>query len=245
MVAWFVRCALCWIEEECAMRPSDVLVFFIAEKSQVKSPLPFFQFGLWMYALGILKQPCARRKGLIFCAVKSAMSSAAPSTNSAAADSEISPQQQRPSEVFKWLGRFAPVFGLSGSQISILHEPSAYYDYLQEASRSFKRRAVLSALYLGTGLQEVDLVSSLQDRCDHVMWWRYFNLQSFVTLSDFRCGWSDPNDWLIDWLIGCLIDFVVLSDWLCFFSFILHSSTRYRLPSACMFYWIINAAHGE
>ncbi|OQV19300.1 CDP-diacylglycerol--glycerol-3-phosphate 3-phosphatidyltransferase, mitochondrial [Hypsibius exemplaris] len=82
------------------------------------------------------------------------------------ASSDLLPQ--RPSEVFHWLGRFAPVFCLSGSQISILHEPSAYYDYLQTAARSFKRRAVLSALYLGTGEQEAELVNSLQKRCDHL-----------------------------------------------------------------------------
>lgn len=72
---------------------------------------------------------------------------------------------QKPSEVFRWLGRFAPAFCLNGNQISILQEPAAYYDFLETSVTKFSRRAVLSALYLGTGHQEERLISKLQQRC--------------------------------------------------------------------------------
>lgn len=77
-------------------------------------------------------------------------------------------EMTRPSEVFRWLGRFAPAFGLSGSQVSILKDPEAYYSYLQDSSQKFKKRAVLSALYLGTGKLEQELISSFATRCSEL-----------------------------------------------------------------------------
>ncbi|GAV08952.1 hypothetical protein RvY_18568 [Ramazzottius varieornatus] len=74
----------------------------------------------------------------------------------------------KPSQVFHWLGRYAPAFCLCGSQVSILHHPSDFYEYLVSSSKRFTKRAVLSALYLGTGTQEETLIAALRSRCDEL-----------------------------------------------------------------------------
>ncbi|XP_055332207.1 CDP-diacylglycerol--glycerol-3-phosphate 3-phosphatidyltransferase, mitochondrial-like [Paramacrobiotus metropolitanus] len=83
-------------------------------------------------------------------------------------DPSHSSTMQQPSQVFRWLGRFAPAFCLNGNQVSIITEPAAYYEFLESSMKTFTRRAVLSALYLGTGRLEQNLVSALQNRCSEL-----------------------------------------------------------------------------
>jgi len=63
---------------------------------------------------------------------------------------------------FAFLAKDLPGFRLSGSQVQVIHEPSHFYEQLLNRSATAKKRVVLSALYLGVGPKEVELVSRLQ-----------------------------------------------------------------------------------
>ncbi|PSN31725.1 hypothetical protein C0J52_23186 [Blattella germanica] len=60
-----------------------------------------------------------------------------------------------------WLHSIAPCFPLDGNKISIIHEPSTFYNTIMEKCRSAKRRITLASLYLGTGHLEEQLISAI------------------------------------------------------------------------------------
>lgn len=65
---------------------------------------------------------------------------------------------------FGFLASEAPGFALRGSQIKILTEPAAFYNELCQRSALAQKRITLSALYLGTGTQEHQLVDKIHER---------------------------------------------------------------------------------
>jgi len=66
------------------------------------------------------------------------------------------------SQGFAFLAKDLPGFRLSGSQVQVLQEPSHFYEQLLSRSATARKRVVLSALYLGVGPKEIELVSKLQ-----------------------------------------------------------------------------------
>lgn len=45
--------------------------------------------------------------------------------------SNRSTSSQTPREVAKWMGEHAPVFGVNGNDISVLHEPNQFFNTLK------------------------------------------------------------------------------------------------------------------
>jgi len=66
-------------------------------------------------------------------------------------------------ESLTFIAKEAPGFGVHGSQIKIIHEPSKFYEELLTRSSTSKNRVVLSALYLGTGDKEQQIVKALSE----------------------------------------------------------------------------------
>ncbi|KAL1438449.1 hypothetical protein MTO96_048062 [Rhipicephalus appendiculatus] len=64
-------------------------------------------------------------------------------------------------EDFHWLWKFGPGFTVSGDNVTVLHEPSQFYEQLKKLTASASKRIVLASLYLGNGKLEKDLVSEL------------------------------------------------------------------------------------
>lgn len=64
-------------------------------------------------------------------------------------------------EDFHWLWKFGPGFTISGDNVTVLQEPSHFYEKLKNLTASANRRIVLASLYLGNGELEKDLVSEL------------------------------------------------------------------------------------
>eukprot|EP00095_Tigriopus_kingsejongensis_P005869 maker-scaffold38_size502422-snap-gene-2.20 protein:Tk05869 transcript:maker-scaffold38_size502422-snap-gene-2.20-mRNA-1 annotation:"GI22216" len=62
-----------------------------------------------------------------------------------------------------FLASEAPGFALRGSQIKIITEPSAFFAELCQRASSAQRRITLSALYLGTGAKEHQLVDAIHE----------------------------------------------------------------------------------
>nr|CAD7196586.1 unnamed protein product [Timema douglasi] len=65
------------------------------------------------------------------------------------------------SPVFTWLRSKAPGFSLNGNKVSVISEPSVFYETLLNQCLSSKQRITLVSLYLGTGALEEKLVSSI------------------------------------------------------------------------------------
>ncbi|XP_055852795.1 CDP-diacylglycerol--glycerol-3-phosphate 3-phosphatidyltransferase, mitochondrial [Episyrphus balteatus] len=65
-------------------------------------------------------------------------------------------------ESLSWLYSHTPCFPLRGDQISIIHEPSKFYDTLIQKSAEAKDRIVLASLYLGTGNLEANFVQTIK-----------------------------------------------------------------------------------
>ena len=69
---------------------------------------------------------------------------------------------------FRFLKQFSPCFPVSGDNIKVLDTPAEFYDTLLQGIKSAKKRIVLSALYLGTGSHEKQLLdclnSTMQER---------------------------------------------------------------------------------
>ncbi|CAH3136976.1 unnamed protein product [Porites lobata] len=70
---------------------------------------------------------------------------------------------QTSGEIVKWMGEHAPVFGVNGEDISVLHEPNQFFTSLKENVSKAKQRIILASLYLGTGEKEQQLVDSIHD----------------------------------------------------------------------------------
>ncbi|XP_070581080.1 CDP-diacylglycerol--glycerol-3-phosphate 3-phosphatidyltransferase, mitochondrial-like [Ptychodera flava] len=66
-------------------------------------------------------------------------------------------------ERFRWMTQFAPVFSVCGNKITIIREPTEFYETLKEKARTATRRIVLSSLYLGNGHLEQQLVDSIHE----------------------------------------------------------------------------------
>uniref|UniRef100_A0A4W3K715 CDP-diacylglycerol--glycerol-3-phosphate 3-phosphatidyltransferase n=1 Tax=Callorhinchus milii TaxID=7868 RepID=A0A4W3K715_CALMI len=64
---------------------------------------------------------------------------------------------------FQWIGDIVPVFGISGSQVKILHSPSEFYETIKEQIKVAKKRIVMASLYLGTGPLEQELVDCIEE----------------------------------------------------------------------------------
>lgn len=64
-------------------------------------------------------------------------------------------------DTLNWLHEFAPYFAISGDAITVIEEPSAFYETILEKCSTAKRRVVLASLYLGIGELEQQLVRGL------------------------------------------------------------------------------------
>ncbi|XP_049855957.1 CDP-diacylglycerol--glycerol-3-phosphate 3-phosphatidyltransferase, mitochondrial-like isoform X1 [Schistocerca gregaria] len=73
------------------------------------------------------------------------------------------PDQKLPTSAssFQWLHSVAPFFTLDGEKVTVITEPSKFYETLLEKSKAAKRRITLASLYLGTGTLEKELVSAI------------------------------------------------------------------------------------
>lgn len=60
-----------------------------------------------------------------------------------------------------WLHEFAPHFAIQGDAITVIDEPSAFYETILRHCATAKRRVVMASLYLGIGELEQRLVDSL------------------------------------------------------------------------------------
>lgn len=72
------------------------------------------------------------------------------------------------SKIFKRVRAYAeqrslPVIPIHANSVSILKEPTAFYNTLMEGIRDAKSRVALSALYIGTGAKERAMIGLLQD----------------------------------------------------------------------------------
>ncbi|KAH6942090.1 hypothetical protein HPB50_000665 [Hyalomma asiaticum] len=65
-------------------------------------------------------------------------------------------------EDFHWMWKFGPGFTISGDNVTVLHEPSQFYEQLKKLTASASKRIVLASLYLGNGELEKDLASILK-----------------------------------------------------------------------------------
>lgn len=63
---------------------------------------------------------------------------------------------------FGFLARDLPGFRVTGNQVKIIQEPSQFYGELLRRSGEARKRVVVSALYLGTGKQEKEMVEALR-----------------------------------------------------------------------------------
>ncbi|XP_077980531.1 CDP-diacylglycerol--glycerol-3-phosphate 3-phosphatidyltransferase, mitochondrial-like [Glandiceps talaboti] len=64
---------------------------------------------------------------------------------------------------FEWMTQLAPVFAVSGRKVTIIKEPSKFYETLRTRARNASKRIVLASLYLGTGDHEQGLVDSIRE----------------------------------------------------------------------------------
>ncbi|CAN8030803.1 unnamed protein product [Ixodes persulcatus] len=62
---------------------------------------------------------------------------------------------------FRWLWKSGPGFNISGDNVTVLHEPSEFYQHLKDLSDAANKRIVLASLYLGDGELENNLVSHI------------------------------------------------------------------------------------
>ncbi|KAJ7373544.1 CDP-diacylglycerol--glycerol-3-phosphate 3-phosphatidyltransferase [Desmophyllum pertusum] len=61
------------------------------------------------------------------------------------------------------MGEHAPVFAVNGDDISVLHEPSQFFNTLKDNVSKAKQRIILASLYLGTGAKEQQLVECIHE----------------------------------------------------------------------------------
>ncbi|XP_046433803.1 CDP-diacylglycerol--glycerol-3-phosphate 3-phosphatidyltransferase, mitochondrial [Neodiprion fabricii] len=65
-----------------------------------------------------------------------------------------------------WLHKASPGFPTNGSKITVVHEPSAFYNLLLDKCHTAQKRITLASLYLGTGELESNLVAALGDNLE-------------------------------------------------------------------------------
>ncbi|XP_076461588.1 CDP-diacylglycerol--glycerol-3-phosphate 3-phosphatidyltransferase, mitochondrial-like [Babylonia areolata] len=70
---------------------------------------------------------------------------------------------------FAWMGHYGPCFPLRGEQISVLTEPTQFYEVLKVKAKKAKKRITLASLYLGTGSLEKELVSCVHEACSNAV----------------------------------------------------------------------------
>lgn len=61
-----------------------------------------------------------------------------------------------------WLSDVTPCFPLDGRNVSVLSEPSEFFECLKNLARKSRKRIVLASLYLGTGAKEKQLVDAIE-----------------------------------------------------------------------------------
>ncbi|XP_071507776.1 CDP-diacylglycerol--glycerol-3-phosphate 3-phosphatidyltransferase, mitochondrial-like [Diadema antillarum] len=66
---------------------------------------------------------------------------------------------------FRWMKVMAPEFRVRGDQITVLHDPSEFYNTIKEQIGIARKSVVLASLYLGDGPMEQELVSCLRQAC--------------------------------------------------------------------------------
>lgn len=67
-------------------------------------------------------------------------------------------------DCFKWMLSVAPCFPVNADKVSIITEPSNFYDTLVDKCNNATHRITLASLYLGTGHLEKRLVSTIHDK---------------------------------------------------------------------------------
>lgn len=65
-------------------------------------------------------------------------------------------------ESLNWLHDAAPCFPVKASKISIISEPSQFYDMILKQSTTAKNRIILASLYLGIGQLESNLIKTIR-----------------------------------------------------------------------------------
>ncbi|XP_035695175.1 CDP-diacylglycerol--glycerol-3-phosphate 3-phosphatidyltransferase, mitochondrial-like [Branchiostoma floridae] len=91
-------------------------------------------------------------------------------------------------EAFAWLGDLVPVFGTTGNKVSVLHDPTVFFNVLKGRIWTAEKRIVLSSLYLGNGPLEQELVAALHTQLERVR-----DLQVTVLL-DYTRGSRGTNN---------------------------------------------------
>ena len=81
----------------------------------------------------------------------------------AGANTQESMQDVPPDLNLQWIQKKVPMFGINGSKIQVIQEPSEFFDILKQQARYARKRIVLASLYLGTGSLENELVSCIDD----------------------------------------------------------------------------------
>ncbi|CAH1273157.1 PGS1 [Branchiostoma lanceolatum] len=71
-------------------------------------------------------------------------------------------------EAFAWLGDIVPVFGTTGDKVSVLNDPTVFFNVLKGRIWTAEKRIVLSSLYLGNGPLEQELVAALHTQLERV-----------------------------------------------------------------------------
>ncbi|XP_011498191.1 PREDICTED: CDP-diacylglycerol--glycerol-3-phosphate 3-phosphatidyltransferase, mitochondrial [Ceratosolen solmsi marchali] len=64
--------------------------------------------------------------------------------------------------ILTWLHKATPAFPVDGSKITIIYDPSEFYNSLLTECKTAKMRITLASLYLGSGKLEKELVNSIK-----------------------------------------------------------------------------------
>lgn len=87
------------------------------------------------------------------------------------------------------IARLAPIFHAHPDQISFLTSPTNYYEFLKEAIGSANHKIYMTALYLGTGELEKNLVQVLSRRLDQ----KGDSIKTRIHLDYFRGSRGHPS----------------------------------------------------
>ncbi|XP_013396298.1 CDP-diacylglycerol--glycerol-3-phosphate 3-phosphatidyltransferase, mitochondrial isoform X2 [Lingula anatina] len=66
-------------------------------------------------------------------------------------------------QILNWFKTVSPCFGVCGRNVRILDTPTEYFEALKANARKAEKRIVISALYLGTGALEKELIDCLHN----------------------------------------------------------------------------------
>lgn len=94
---------------------------------------------------------------------------------------------------FSWIGDSLPCFRLSGKQISVLTEPTQFFETLKVKARKSRKRILMASLYLGTGALEQELVEAINEGCQKSLAEGNKDFEAHVLL-DYTRGQRGPEN---------------------------------------------------